>query len=354
MVDLVHVPADPDHPDAWAVEGTVQVGDAVDVAIHGSTDFSLDVPTTRATLTEPHRTVHRLVAVPTGAPRVPASVVGRAMIGLPLVGNSHLAVVYVGVHPEWRRRGIGSALWDAGLDLARAAGRRVVISDSSYRTEPEPGPDALESPTGSGRIPVDDDATRFALARGFTLEQVVRHSVLNLPATVDHLRRDPGPDYRVHRMQDEFAPQWLDGLAVLRTRMSTDAPSAGLELTEDPWDTERVLADGADIHRRGHGFLVAVVEHVPTGTLAGFSEVRYPLDKPAVVYQGDTLVLREHRGHGLGMLAKLAVLDDLARVRPHAERIHTWNAQENAHMLAINVALGFRQASVDAEWQRPL
>jgi GNAT superfamily N-acetyltransferase len=178
--------------------------------------------------------------------------------------------------------------------------------------------------------------------------------VLDLPASRDHLRHDPGPDYRVHLMQDEFSPQWLDGLAVLRTRMSTDAPSAGLELTEDPWDTDRVLADGADIRRRGHGFLVAVVEHVPTGTLAGFSEVRYPLDKPAVVLQGDTLVLREHRGHGLGMLAKIAVLDELATVRPAAERIHTWNAQENAHMLAINVALGFRQASVDAEWQRPL
>ena len=138
MVDLVHVPADPDHPDAWTVEGTVLVGDAVDVAIHGSTDFSLDVPTTRATLTEPHRTVHRLVAVPAGSPRVPESVVGRAMVGLPLVGNAHLAVVYVGVHPDWRRHGIGSALWDAGLDLARAAGRRTVISDSSYGTEPPP------------------------------------------------------------------------------------------------------------------------------------------------------------------------------------------------------------------------
>ncbi|KQR17465.1 GNAT family N-acetyltransferase [Cellulomonas sp. Leaf334] len=354
MVDLVHVPAEPDHPDAWTVEGTVQVGDAVDLAIHGSTDISLDVPMTRATMTEPHRAVHRLVALPAGSPRTPASVVGRAMIGLPLVGNAHLAVVYVGVHPHWRRRGIGSALWDAGLEIARAAGRRVVISDSSYRTEPPPGPDALESPTGSGRIPADDDATRFALARGFTLEQVVRHSVLDLPIHVDHLRAAPGSDYRVHLMQDDYAPEWREGMAVLKTRMSTDAPSAGLELTEDPWDAARVVADAADIRRRGQGFLVAVVEHVPTGTLAGFSMVEYPLDRPAVVYQGDTLVLREHRGHGLGMLAKIAVLDELGGVRPAAQRIHTWNAQENAHMLAINVALGFRQASVDAEWQRPL
>ena len=117
---------------------------------------------------------------------------------------------------------------------------------------------------------------------------------------------------------------------------------------------DRVLADAADTHARGQGFLVAVVEHVPTGTLVAFSEVRHPRARPAVVLQGDTLVLREHRGHGLGMLAKLAVLDALAATRPDAERIHTWNAQENDHMLAINVALGFRQASVDAEWQRDL
>ncbi|NUU19181.1 GNAT family N-acetyltransferase [Cellulomonas humilata] len=356
MIDLVHVPADPAHPDAWTVEGTVHVSDAVDLAIHGSTDFAVDVPTTRATLSEPHRKVHRLVAVPRGS-REPRTVVGRAIIGLPLVGNAHVAVVYVAVHPDWRRRGIGSTLWDAGLAIARDAGRRVVISDSSYAPEPPPGPDALESPTGSGRIPLHDDATRFALARGFTLEQVVRHSVLDLPvaeSVLGPLRRDPGPDYRVHTMRDEYAAEWLDQLAVLKTRMSTDAPSAGLDLTEDPWDADRVVANAADMRSRGQGFLVAVVEHVPTRTLAAFSMVEYPLDKPAVVFQGDTLVLREHRGNGLGMLAKIAVLDALPGVRPAAERIHTWNAQENAHMLAINVALGFRQASVDAEWQRAL
>ena len=356
MLELVHVPADPDHPDAWAVEGTVLVSDAVDQQIHGTTDFALDVPTTRATLSEPHRITHRLVAVPAGR-RDAASTVGRALVRLPTLGNTHLAVIYVAVHPQWRHQGIGTALWDAGLEIARAAGRRVLQSDSAHSPEPPPGPGAIESPTGSGRIPADDDSTRFALARGFTLEQVVRHSVLELPvaeSVLGPLRHDAGPDYRVHTMLDAYPGEWLGQVAVLKTRMSTDAPSGGLDLTEEPWDADRVVADAADIRLRGQGFLIAVVEHVPTATLAGFSMVEYPLHKPVVVLQGDTLVLREHRGHGLGMLAKIAVLDALAAARPHAERIHTWNAQENAHMLAINVALGFRQASVDAEWQRDL
>ncbi|MEK8227262.1 hypothetical protein NKG05_16005 [Oerskovia sp. M15] len=105
---------------------------------------------------------------------------------------------------------------------------------------------------------------------------------------------------------------------------------------------------------RGQGYLIAVAEHVPSGRLVGFSMVAYPHDRPEVVFQEDTLVLTEHRGHQLGLLVKIAVLDELARVRPSSRRIHTWNAQENRHMLSINEALGFEVASVDAEWQLKL
>jgi hypothetical protein len=97
---------------------------------------------------------------------------------------------------------------------------------------------------------------------------------------------------------------------------------------------------------------VCAVEHLPTGVLAGFTVVTLPQNRRAVVFQEDTLVLREHRGHRLGMLAKATMLTELARTRPAAERVHTWNAQENDAMLAINVALGFRPAGIDAEWQR--
>ena len=152
MVDLVHVPADPDHPDAWTVEGTVQRRRR-----RRRRYPRLD----RLLARRPHHARDTARAAPQGAParRGPRgshradAAVGRAMIGLPQVGNTHLAVIYVAVHPDWRRRGIGAALWDAGLDIARTAGRRVVISDSSHRTEPPPGPDALESPTGSGPDP---------------------------------------------------------------------------------------------------------------------------------------------------------------------------------------------------------
>ena len=36
---------------------------------------------------------------------------------------------------------------------------------------------------------------------------------------------------------------------------------------------------------------------------------------------------------------------------PTVRRVHTWNAAENDHMLAINAALGFREAGSQGGWQ---
>lgn len=361
-IETVEVPVDLDAPEAWAVHGSVLVSEAIDAQVYGHTDLSLDAGTVVNTVAsgDYRRTVRRVAVAdgaPAGSPARPEDVVGRSMVSLPLEGNTHMALVHVAVHPEHRRRGVGTALWEDALALARDAGRRVVQGDSSFAPEPPPGPDAIEAPTGSGRVPREAAATRFVLGRGFTLEQVQRHSMLELPVPADRL--DPlraaaterAADYRVHVWTDVVPEEWLDQLAVLETRMSTDAPNAGLEIEEDPWDAQRVRTTVQDIHDRGQGFVIAAAEHVPTGTLAGFSMVSYPHDKPEVVYQEDTLVLREHRGKSLGMLVKVAVLDELARARPTSRRVHTWNAQENDHMLAINVALGFAPTSVDAEWQ---
>ncbi|WP_336707082.1 GNAT family N-acetyltransferase [Oerskovia sp. USHLN155] len=364
------VPDSLDAPEAWAVHGTARVGETIDREIHGHADLGLDAATVLVTMTaqQEYKRNVRLVAVTDGAAgsstggpdQVPVAsdVVGRGLVGLPQKGNTHVAIVYVGVAPAHRGQGIGAALWEECLRIARDAGRTVLLSDSAHAPEPPPGPGALDSPTGSGRVPLDDPGTRFALSRGFALEQVMRQSTITLPPRADVVdplrdaaRAAAGDDYRVHLWQDTVPEAWIDDFAVLETRMSTDAPSGGLDLEEDPWDADRVRVASQSFADRGQGYLVAVAEHVPSGRLAAFTMVSYPHDRAEVVIQEDTLVLREHRGHRLGTLVKIAVLDELALVRPSSRRIHTWNAQENRHMLAINEALGFEVASVTAEWQ---
>jgi hypothetical protein len=53
------------------------------------------------------------------------------------------------------------------------------------------------------------------------------------------------------------------------------------------------------------------------------------------------VVAQRHRGHRLGLLVKVAMLDLLGRHEPLLERIFTGNADSNRHMLAINDELGF-------------
>jgi RimJ/RimL family protein N-acetyltransferase len=55
----------------------------------------------------------------------------------------------------------------------------------------------------------------------------------------------------------------------------------------------------------------------------------------------NTVVTRKHRGHRLGLLTKIAMMELLATTEPQLERISTWNAETNEHMIAVNEAIGY-------------
>lgn len=358
----VPVPASLDAPDAWLLHGTAAVDVAVQLGVFGVADDAWPARQVLGVLRE-QTYVRRVVfaAVAPGSSPDPARVLGTAMIKLPQENNTHSAEVLLAVAPQHRRQGIGTALLGTVLDMARTEGRSVVIAATDHRVEPDAGPDALVPATGTGRLPAGDPGSLFAKHRGWQLEQVERRSVLDLPvepARLDELHAAAiaaaGPDYRLVSWTDHCPDEWADELAVLETRMSTDAPMGDLDLGEDVWDAERVRHHEATQAERGVTERVVAVEHVPTRTLAGFTALITSEETPQVAHQGDTLVRREHRGHRLGMLVKIANLRRLAAERPGTRRVATWNAQENDYMLAINVALGFRPAGVSGEWQSRL
>ncbi|MFD1505858.1 hypothetical protein FE374_00355 [Georgenia yuyongxinii] len=79
-----------------------------------------------------------------------------------------------------------------------------------------------------------------------------------------------------------------------------------------------------------------------------------PGHRAAMAFQYNTLVRADHRGRSLGLLVKAVNLQLLAATNPAVRRVHTWNAGENAHMLAINEHIGFARASTEGVWQRRL
>ncbi|SFK46012.1 GNAT family N-acetyltransferase [Cellulomonas sp. KH9] len=357
------LPATPDDAGAWAYAGMCEIERLDELDTWGWSDLwaplHVRLPLLRPT---PYSRTHVWVAV-RGDGGDAGDVVGYATLSEPLTANQHTAHVAVGVAASHRRHGVGDALLRAATEQAAADGRGTLHAYTSHSPEPEPGAGALESPVGSGRVPAEDAGVRFAQAHGFRLEQVERYSVLELgdehgagtPELTEHLaaaRARAGEEYRTHTWLDEVPEDRLDDVARLYTRMSTDAPMGALDVQEDPWDADRVRAMRQRVADAGLHHLVTAAEHAPTGRLVAFSVLEVPLPDVPFAFQQDTLVLREHRGRSLGMLVKAVNLERLGAWRPGVRRVHTWNAQENDHMLAINVALGFRQAGVAAAWQR--
>jgi RimJ/RimL family protein N-acetyltransferase len=125
-----------------------------------------------------------------------------------------------------------------------------------------------------------------------------------------------------------------------------DAPREEGWFEDDLWDAARVRSRGdMRVQFAGHrGYSVAAV-HDETGVMAALTQVFIdPAEYPGWGHQGLTGVTRPHRGRRLGLLTKAALLEWLATAEPRLERIETSNAEANAHMIAVNEALGFELA----------
>lgn len=288
--------------------------------------------------------------------KVGSQVVGCADYDTTTGENSDTAWVIVNVHPNHQRHGIGTALLAKLEAIARTEGKQQlhVYASAAMREGP-----ALAAPTGFGSVPRDNAESQFLLARGFSLEQIERVSRLPLPvpglaSLVDDAIDRCGRQYAVREWIDVCPERWRDDLAVLYTRMSTDAPSAELSPPEDVWTADRVIEYETRFMEGTITTLFVAVEHLATGTLVGFTSLAVARDPNRAVRQLDTIVLHEHRGHRLGMLLKVANLAHLERVAPGRPSVITFNAEENTHMLRVNEAVGFAPIGYDGAWKRVL
>lgn len=295
-------------------------------------------PWTTAELRELYRsTNHRRTAC--AAVDGDGAVVGAVELQLPLRDNLEAGFVWLSVLPASRRRGIGTFLLRRVEDAAREAGRRTLMSETEWR----PGE-------------LDAYGETFAAGHGYAPALTSLRSELALPVDRERLAHlaAGGSDYVIETAWDGLPEEWLEDRAELSRRMSTDVPLGELELGEEDWDAERLREEYEQLRASGRRIVESVARHGDSGRLVGYTTLSVSAGSPDLAYQGDTLVMREHRGHGLGLRLKavnaLALMDEL----PQVSSIRTWNAESNRHMLAVNRQLGFTVDGYEREWQKRL
>lgn len=227
------------------------------------------------------------------------------------------------VVPERRRRGNGSALYDAALSLLRQRGAIAARANTK-----ESMTDGVAFLAKRGWVELKRDWESRLHVRGFNFarfagaEERVKAQGIRVTTYADEARADPvGAPRRAYELVE-----------ACRADVPTPDPVT-------PVDFEHFRADTLDAPTALHeAFFIAVG---PDGRWLGLSNMFTSLDDPTFLWQGLTGTRREERGRGIAMALKLrTVRYALDRA---VEHIKTWNDTRNRPMLSINEALGFEK-----------
>lgn len=327
------------------------IGDAVEAEGTGTADLGFPAETSLGEWQQREHSPRRAFLAESGGRPV-----GSGELHWSTAPDDDAAWVSISVLPAERGRGVGTALMERLSGEAVALGRRVLQTWTAHRADAS-GP-RIDALSGAGSVPSADPGSRRLAARGWSLEQVERVSVARLPldGEVTASRRAAASEhasgYDLLHWRGAAPEEWIEDLLLLRSRMSVQAPSAGLSVPEETWTRARLAAHETGAAAGGRIELTSAALHRASGRLAGYCTVDVIPGRAAL--WGDTLVLPEHRGHRLGMLLKLDALEQLALTAPECGAVYTWNAEENRPMLAVNEAVGFVPVAHEGQWRKEL
>ena len=258
---------------------------------------------------------------------------GWYMIILPQRENTHLAAVTLLVAPARRRAGLGTVLVRHAAARAAAAGRQVLASDAREDSAAGAFWRALGGGPGIAEI-----------LRVLRLASVDAGRLAGLRAQAERAARG----YPLLSWEGPVPQQHLAGYAALAEALNDAPRDAGHE--GQHWDAARVRLSERRVAAQGlRYYTVAAADE--RGELAAGSQLGVDPLQPDWGYQELTAVAGRHRGHRLGLLVKLAMLDLLAAREPQLAAIITGNADGNKHMIAINEQLGFTELDRWRSWE---
>jgi len=264
----------------------------------------------------------------TGAPR------GFYLLTLPERENTHLAYLDPVVGLPYRRQGIGTALVRHAAGRAQQRGRVVLTAGTTVGSPGEAFSRALGARAG---LP---EANRVLDVRAIPGGHLARLRARAQAAA---------HGYSLLSYEGPIPEEYIEQVAALN-QAGEDAPrNAGHDVQQ--WDVARLRAAQERTAGQGlrHYSMAARDDH--TGGLVAITELHVDPQMAEWGRQELTVVARAHRGHRLGLLVKVAMLELLAEREPRLERIITGNADSNEHMIAINNELGYQLLDHWLSWE---
>jgi GNAT superfamily N-acetyltransferase len=265
-------------------------------------------------------------------------VCGVLDVHLPTWDNTHLGMVWPTVDPAARRQGLGTALFEAGVDRVRADGRSLVVVFGHDQ------PATTGFAKAVGLDPASEEVQRRQDLRGLDWERLDREYAA---------AAERATDYELVRVSGPTPEEMLADVARM-TAAINDAPTDDLAVEDEVFTPERIRAFDAARAAQARRIHRLIARHKGTGALVGHTMVGVDSERPWLGHQYDTSVTRAHRGHRLGVLLKIGMLRWLAVEEPQLHTLDTWNAASNDHMIAVNELLGYRVIARSTGWQKRL
>jgi GNAT superfamily N-acetyltransferase len=273
-------------------------------------------------------------------------VLGALVVHLLDKENAHYAECELAVHPDHRGRGVGTALHDHLLEVARDEGRSELVVVG--RVAVAGGPSR------------SDAGVRFLERRGFTSALVEVERRLELagidPDAEERLRREAAAaaaDYDLVSWVGRCPEPYLEGLGRIDSSIFAEIPLGDVDLRPRTIDAAYIRAREERAEAAGNAIIRTIA--VPKGTKdVAANTLIYAPEGQTDARQAITIVDPAHRGHRLGLLVKLANLRQLREHVPEVTRVWTGNADTNANMVAINDLLGFRPVDAQVCYKRRL
>lgn len=339
-------------PERWSVR-QVDYRTASEADLAAINDVANEVAAERRPLDAPRPLAHRIAE----ARELPGVYVERTWLaeasdGTPIAeagcwyhgetsfsGAPVLEIDSLNVVAGWRRRRIGSTLLRLMAEYGAEHGRTHIH--------------------GRVRSPIPAGAA-FAAAMGGVPGLEQRESELDLACLdVEMIDRwiaegpTHAPGYEVFFMTDGYDRPYLPAIVETYDAMD-DMPHDDLQAGTQRKTLEQLVGADAMLAGSGEARWSAFAREVGSDRFAGVTDIFLRSWDPVVVNQGNTGVLPAHRGRRLGWWLKAAMARKIVDEVPEARIVRTGNAFSNAHMLAINDAMGFAVTSVTTTWELPV